>query len=78
MVYGELGITPLKVDISTRIVSFWSKLVNNIENSKLSSLIYNILFVLHNAKRLYHSGLKMLKTYYANLGSLVSGLPRVF
>ena len=37
------SITPLKVDISTRIVSFWSKLVNDIENCQRSSLIYNIL-----------------------------------
>ena len=61
MVYGELVITPLKVDISTRIVLFWSKLVNNIENGELSSLMYNIIFVLHNTKRIKSHWIENIK-----------------
>ena len=36
MIYGELGIMPLHVDIQTRTISFWSKLVENDNQSKLS------------------------------------------
>ena len=68
MVHGELGITPLKVDISTRIVSFWSKLVNNIENSKLSSLSYNILFALHNTKKIKSQWIETVKDLLCELG----------
>ena len=68
MVYGKLGITPLKVDISTRIVSFWSKLVNNIENSKLFSLIYNILFVLYNAKQIKSQWIENVKDLLCEFG----------
>ena len=68
MVYGELGITPLKVDISTRIVSFWSKLVNNIEYSKLSSLIYSILFVLYNAKQIKSQWIENVKDLLCEFG----------
>ena len=49
MIYGELGITPLYIDIQTRIVSFWSKLIDN-ESDKLSSSIYKIVLELHNSQ----------------------------
>ena len=68
MVYGELGITPFKVDISTGIVLFLSKLVNNIENRKLSSLIYNILFVLYNAKQIKSQWIKNVKDLLCEFG----------
>ena len=28
MIYGELGVTPLSVEIKTRAISFWSKIVS--------------------------------------------------
>ena len=33
MVYGELGIFPLTIEIKTRIITFWSKLVKGMEKS---------------------------------------------
>ena len=50
MVYGELGLTPLSVDIQMRLISFWSKLIVNHDYNKLSSEIYNIVYELHSAK----------------------------
>ena len=38
MTYGEFGILPIKIDIYTRMITFWGKLVAT-QNSKLSSLI---------------------------------------
>ena len=33
MIYGELGVTPIYIDVQTRIISFWTKLINSpIEN----------------------------------------------
>ena len=39
--YGETGVLPLKIDIQTRIISFWSKLVLPVSNN-LSSKLYAI------------------------------------
>ena len=36
MIYGELGITPLYIDIQTRMVSFWTKLIESNATDKLS------------------------------------------
>lgn len=51
MVSGEIDITPISVDINTRIISFWSKLINGLDNNKLSSLGYDILFTLNKANQ---------------------------
>ncbi|MCG8049047.1 MAG: reverse transcriptase family protein [Candidatus Thiodiazotropha endolucinida] len=63
MIYGELGVMPLYVDIQTRIISFWSKLIEDAENVKLSTTIYNILCGLsceNKAKLLWIENLKQL------------------
>ena len=39
MVYGEFGVYRLSVDIKTRMVSFWAKLLGE-DLSKISTLIY--------------------------------------
>ena len=45
MVYGESGLYPLKIDIQTRIVSFWTNLLD-FNSGKLSSMTYNIIYTL--------------------------------
>jgi len=57
MIYGELGITPLLVDIKSRQISFWTKLIDNItgeQTTKLSSKLYQILLYYHDTQ-LYKS-----------------------
>ena len=49
MIYGELRIMPLSVDIQTRLISFWSKIIENSDKQKLSTEIYKIIYTLHNA-----------------------------
>ena len=51
MIYGELGIMPLSVIIQTRLISFWSKIIENSDKQKLSSEIYKIIYTLHNANK---------------------------
>ena len=45
MVYGELGITPLDIDIKARMIVYWEKLVNE-DQSKISHMIYSLLYKL--------------------------------
>ena len=47
MIYGELCVTPLSIDVSIRMVVYWAKLVSSNQN-KISNMIYSILYKLHN------------------------------
>ena len=40
MIYAELGVTLLYIDVQIRIVSFWTKLVDSPIENKLSSKVY--------------------------------------
>ena len=51
MVYGELGVYPLTLEIKTRIVSFCTKLQNEGENDITESM-YKILFSLNEKGKL--------------------------
>ena len=42
IVYGETGVKPLQIDIDTRMISFWSKLIQPVCN-KISVIVYNIM-----------------------------------
>lgn len=68
MVYGELGITPLSVDINTRIVSFWAKLINDFDKNKLSSTVYNIMFNLHKDNEIKSQWIDNVKCLLCSLG----------
>jgi hypothetical protein len=43
MIYGELGRYSLEIDIKSRIISFWAKLLSGKE-LKLSKIIYNLCY----------------------------------
>ena len=45
MVYGELRITPLDIDIKARMIVYWAKRVNEDQN-KISPMIYSLLYKL--------------------------------
>lgn len=48
MIYGELGITPIIVDIKARVISFWSKLVSmQNQPTRLSYQMYLLIFHMH-------------------------------
>lgn len=46
MIYGELGLTPITIDIQARMVAYWSKLLDN-EHSKINSTIYTVIYHIH-------------------------------
>ena len=68
MIYGEIGVMPLAVDIQTRLVSFWSQLIATdlSEQYKLSSIIYNVIYALHDT-----TGFK--SQWLGNVKSLICG-----
>ena len=66
MIYGELGIMPLNIDIQTRIISFWSKLIENDNPIKLSITMYTIIYELSNRNRINVNGLAILKKYFVH------------
>ena len=43
MVYGELGVLPLKVHVKCRAICFWARLITD-QKCKLSSLIYKLFY----------------------------------
>jgi hypothetical protein len=43
MIYGELGRYPLEIDIKSRIISFWDRIISGKE-LKLSKIIYNLCY----------------------------------
>ena len=43
MIYGELGRYPLEIDIKSRIISFWARIISGKE-LKLSKIIYNLCY----------------------------------
>ena len=71
MIYGELGVTPLHVDINNKTISFWSRIIENTENdqsTKLASKIYLITYDLHSKRLLRSPWFDNLKTILCNSG----------
>ncbi|MCG8112265.1 MAG: reverse transcriptase domain-containing protein [Candidatus Thiodiazotropha taylori] len=69
MIYGELGIMPLLTDINARIISFWTRLIENIENhDKLSSEIYDIIYELYSTKNIKSNWIDNIKNVLCSLG----------
>ena len=67
MVYGESGANPIKIDIQTRIVSFWIKLLN-FNTGRLSSMMYNIIYLLHEQGKCKSKWLENVKSLVMNNG----------
>ena len=76
MIYGELGITPLYVDIQKRIISFWCKLIENHETFRLSSIIYNAIYVLHKENKIKCQWIDNVKTILCLQVFLVYGIAK--
>jgi hypothetical protein len=60
MVYGETGIMPISIDIQTRVISYWSKLITS-SDRKLSTDIYTLLLYNFNNTNVRATTFKWLK-----------------
>ena len=51
MIYGELGIMPIYIDIEIRVISYWSKTISlSDQPTQLSYMVYKILNNMHKNK----------------------------
>lgn len=67
MIYGELGIMPITVDIQARTLNFWCKLIEN-NNLKLSALIYKTIYALKCNGQIRSNWLNNIQNLVNSLG----------
>ena len=73
MIYGELGIFPITVEIRHRAVSYWCKLVTDSTNEtigtqKLSTYVYSLIYNMHQNDKLKSQWLNNINNLLCNLG----------
>jgi hypothetical protein len=71
MVYGDAGIMPLSVDIKSRALSYWTKVVTEqTENPqlRLSTKVYKILHKLHSENNIKSLWIDNIKTTLCDIG----------
>ena len=66
MVYGELGRFPLEVEIKTRMVMFWYKLITG--GNKLSSQLYSLVLNMNETEYMDFKWLNMIGDTLNNTG----------
>ena len=68
MIYGELGVAPLYIDVQSRIISFWTKLVESPFENKLSSKVYRVIYEMHASNKVTSPWIKFVKNLLCSLG----------
>ena len=68
MIYDELGITPLYIDVQTRMSLFCAKLVNSTIENKLSSTVYRVIYEMHATRRFVSPWLNYVQNLLCSLG----------
>ena len=61
MVYGELGVVPLDVDIKLRMLTYWARLCLG-DKHKISNTIYSLLYSLDEKNIFKSEWIKTVKT----------------
>jgi hypothetical protein len=67
IVYGEFGKSPLQNVVDKRMIQFWIK-VSEGKSSKLSNIVYRLLYKLHNTGEFKSVWLDKVKTILDNCG----------
>ena len=62
MLYGELGIMPLKLIINNKIICFWARLISG-KQRKLLYLLYELMLWDSNINGFEYNWIKTLKLY---------------
>ena len=66
MVLGELGRFPLEIKVKLRMVSFWTRLVQN--DTKLSSILYQLMLSLQSKTKYTFKWIKHVETIFDEVG----------
>ena len=67
MVYGEFGVYPLEVDIITRMISYWTRLIEP-DTMKFSNLFYNFVLQYFREKSAWLEYIKRIVENYGFSG----------
>ena len=67
MIYGEFGILPLTVEIQSKALSFWCKLIENKKTFKLSSQIYMATYAMHMNKQIKSDWIRNIENLLCSL-----------
>ena len=59
---------PLAVDIKSKVLTFWSKIIGTDETNKLSHEVYKIIYVRHENNEIKSQWITNLKTLICSLG----------
>ena len=73
MVYGELGEYPLILSAQTRMIMFWANISQDTEKTKISNLMYQLLYKLNREMCINRLGSIVLKRFWKIVVSLVYG-----
>lgn len=68
MIYGELGIIPISVEIQSRVLSFWCRLVEDRDQLKLSAQIYLAIHAMHTSGHFKSDWLRNIENLLCSLG----------
>ena len=68
MIYGELGIVPITVEIQSRVLNFWCNLTESDENPKLSSLLYKAIYIMYGKRKIKSEWLSNVEKCLNELG----------
>jgi len=67
MVYGELGVMPVNIDVKTRMIVYWAKLICG-NQGKISNLIYSLLYKLDQLNIFKSDWIHTIKSILNNSG----------
>ena len=67
MVYGELGATPLDIDIKSRMLTFWARLCSG-DKHNIYNTIYLLLYTLVKKDIFKSEWIETVKTTLSNCG----------
>ena len=65
MIYGDLGLFPITLEINSRAISFWCKLLDCQDKYRLSSIVYTIVHSMHKNRHVKSKWIEMLNTQFA-------------
>ena len=69
MIYGELGIMPIYIDIKTRVIIYWSKTISMSDQpTRLSYMVYKILYNMHKNKSVNSLYIENVKSILESCG----------
>ena len=68
MIYGDLGLFPITLEINSRAISFWCKLLDCQDKYRLSSIVYTIVHSMHENRHVKSKWIENVKHPICSMG----------